>query len=468
MNNANGFRTADAMGRLHRLLRYFPGGGPAPRLTVRRALCILMCMSVLSGTPCLPFGPSNVAASESSDSEADEAKNKKNSEAEAEKSKKNSEAEAEKSKKNSEAEAEKSKKNSSPEAEKSEGKSGSAKAAGSPEKKAVKAGTQKELSRGEAATKAAVEENIYRWRLQAIENQEAAKRDHKEVILKRRLRIQLLSDGVELGDDAVTYFICDNGTDYVVAEDDGEQYIYNACITRSGEYFLADDTINEGIRMHVSTLVDDSCLRSTEPFWNHVLLRDAPQTSSGSNQNRPTDANGVMMVPYFNQGAGYFVNGTWMYTEWPGVSFNVNGHTMSQAGCGFFSTAMALSYVLQRIVAPIDFKENGQYIAGGGSAVTVGVASASMYHVPAYMTSDINEVLMALRNGQPVMEHVGSPPFTNGGHYILLVGVLPDGTIAVNDPGHVENSYWYCGVSFPIETIMRCVKDPSTAFTVFG
>ena len=97
MNNANGFRTADAMGRLHRLLRYFPGGGPAPRLTVRRALCILMCMSVLSGTPCLPFGPSNVAASESLGSEADEAKNKTNSEADAEKSKKNSEADAEKS-----------------------------------------------------------------------------------------------------------------------------------------------------------------------------------------------------------------------------------------------------------------------------------------------------------------------------------------------------------------------------------
>ena len=444
MKNANGFRTADAKGRLHRLLRHFPVGEPAPRMTLRRALCMFMCMFVISGTPCLPWGLSSAEASESPDSEADAKKSKKNSEADAKKSKKDSEADAENSKKNSEADAEKNK------------------------KEAAKAGTPRELSRGEAATKAAVEENIYRWRLQAIENQEAAKRDHKEVILKRRLRIQLLSDGVELGDDAATYFICDNGTDYVVAEDNGEQYVYNACITRSGEYFLADDTINEGIRMHVSTLVDDSCLCSTEPFWNHVLLRDAPQTSSGTNQNRPTDANGVMMVPYFNQGAGYFVNGTWMYTEWPGVSFNVNGHTMSQAGCGFFSTAMALSYVLQRIVAPIDFKENGQYIAGGGSAVTVGVASASMYHVPAYMTSDINEVLMALRNGQPVMEHVGSPPFTNGGHYILLVGVLPDGTIAVNDPGHVENSYWYCGVSFPIETIMRCVKDPSTAFTVFG
>ena len=455
MKNANGFRTADAKGRLHRLLRHFPVGEPAPRMALRRALCMFMCMFVISGTPCLPWGLSSAEASESPDSEADTEKSKKNSEADAEKSKKNSEADAEKSKKDSEADAEKSKKNSEADAEKNK-------------KEAAKAGTPRELSRGEAATKAAVEENIYRWRLQAIENQEAAKRDHKEVILKRRLRIQLLSDGVELGDDAATYFICDNGTDYVVAEDNGEQYVYNACITRSGEYFLADDTINEGIRMHVSTLVDDSCLRSTEPFWNHVLLRDAPQTSSGTNQNRPVDANGVMMVPYFNQGAGYFVNGTWMYTEWPGVSFNVNGHTMSQAGCGFFSTAMALSYVLQRIVAPIDFKENGQYIAGGGSAVTVGVASASMYHVPAYMTSDINEVLMALRNGQPVMEHVGSPPFTNGGHYILLVGVLPDGTIAVNDPGHVENSYWYCGVSFPIETIMRCVKDPSTAFTVFG
>ena len=333
---------------------------------------------------------------------------------------------------------------------------------------AVSGANAQMLSRGEQATKEAVASYVRSCRIAAIERKEAEKRAHKEAILRARLFVQLLSDGISLSDNASVYYVCDNGYDYVAAEEGGAMYVYLVCITRSGEYFLTSDTVNEAVRARVADAADSSCLRSTEQFWNHVMLRDAPQQSAGEAQARPKDANGVMIVPYYNQSRGYLVNGTWMYTEWPHVSFNVNGHTMSQAGCGFFSTAMALSYILQRVVAPIDFKENGQYIAGGGSAVTVGVTSASMYRVPAYLTSDIGEVLTALRNGQPVMEHVGSPPFTLNGHYILLVGVLPDGTIAVNDPGHVENSYWYCGVSFPLETIVGCMKDPSTAFTVFG
>ena len=103
-----------------------------------------------------------------------------------------------------------------------------------------------------------------------------------------------------------------------------------------------------------------------------------------------------------------------------------------------------------------------------GSMVTIGTVSAASYGVDAYITGDFDEVLMALRNGQPVMEHVGSPPFTNEGHYILLVGILPDGTIAVNDPGHMDNSYWYCGVSWPVDVILGAVKNINTAFTVFG
>lgn len=324
------------------------------------------------------------------------------------------------------------------------------------------------LSSGAEATRKAVEENVYRWRVKAIEAEEAAKRAHREVILKNRLYVQLLADQKDISENADVYFVCDNGADYVAAVEGERTAVYLACITRGGEYFLTTDTVNEAIEAHVSGLLDPSMLRSTEEFWNHILLRDAPASTSGVSANRPVDANGVMMVPYYNQSAGYYVNGSWMFTEWPSVSFNVNGHTMSQAGCGFFSTAMALSYILQRVVAPIDFKENGQYIAGGGSAVTVGVTSAAMYGVDAYITSDFGEVLMALRNGQPVMEHVGAPPFTNGGHYILLVGLLPDGTIAVNDPGHVENSYWYCGCSWPQEIITGCAKDLSTAYTVFG
>ncbi len=306
------------------------------------------------------------------------------------------------------------------------------------------------------------------WKLRLIESREARFRVHKEALLEARLKVQLLSDGYEMTEDTEVYYICDNGADYIAAVTDGRYHVYQVCITRSGEYFLASDALNEAIISHVILHVDEENRNSTEEFWNHVLLRDPPQSAYGVSQDRPKDANGVLMVPYYNQGRGYCVNGTWLYPEWASATFNVNGHTMHQAGCGFFSTAMALSYVLQRVISPVEFKENGQYVADQGSAVTVGVVSAAMYGVDAYITSDINEVMMALRNGQPVMEHVGSAPFTSEGHYILLVGVLPDGTIAVNDPGHMDNTYWYCGVSWPVDVILGAAKDLSTAFTVFG
>ena len=306
------------------------------------------------------------------------------------------------------------------------------------------------------------------WKIHMLDVAEANQRAHKERILTSRLKIELLSDGIELPDSADIFYICDNGADYMSTYFDGDYYVYQACITKAGQYFLASDTINDAIADHVISLIDDSMRLSTADFWNHVLLRDAPQTAYRFSKDRPKDANGIMMVPYYNQGLGYFVNGTWLFTEWPGVTFDVNGHTMHEAGCGFFATAMALSYVMQRIVSPVEFKENGQYIADQGAAFTVGTVTAADYGVDAYITGDINEVLMALRNGQPVMEHVGAPPFTNYGHYILLVGVLPDGTIAVNDPGHKDNTYWYCGVSWPVDVITSCAKEPATAFTVFG
>ena len=306
------------------------------------------------------------------------------------------------------------------------------------------------------------------WKMHMLDAAEANQRAHKERILNARLKLELLSDGVELSDSAPIYYICDNGADYLSTTENGQNYVYQACITKAGEYFLASDTVNEAIADHVVSLIDDSCEHSTSEFWNHVLLRDAPQRAYRFSRDRPKDANGVMMVPYYNQGRGYYVNGTWLFTEWPDVTFDVNGHTMHEAGCGFFATAMALSYVLQRIVTPIEFKENGQYIADQGAAHTIGIVTAPTYGVDAYVTGDINEVLMALRNGQPVMEHVGAPPFTNYGHYILLVGVLPDGTIAVNDPGHMDNSYWYNGCSWPVDVITSCAKQPATAYTVFG
>lgn len=265
------------------------------------------------------------------------------------------------------------------------------------------------------------------------------------------------------------HYVCYDGvTDYLIAVSGSRMYVYYVRITSEGTYYLSRVRASgEALRKFRAMAVPEN-RATTEEFWNHVTL-SRPEGDTDVHI-RPVDSNGVMMVPYFNQGSGYYMgNGEWACQDWPNVTFNVNGHTMHEAGCGFFSTAMALSYLKQEIIAPVDFKENGQYIDNKGSAVTVGVATAASYGVNAYFTGDLNEVIEALRNGHPVMAHVGKSVFTNGGHYILLVGYLPDGTFAVNDPGHMDNTYFYNGKTFPGSVIMDAVaqRDVSTGFTIF-
>ena len=65
------------------------------------------------------------------------------------------------------------------------------------------------------------------------------------------------------------------------------------------------------------------------------------------------------------------------------------------------------------------------------------------------------------------MVYVGQSAFTSGTHYILLVGVLPDGTVAVNDPSKTWNTYYYCGVTFDASYVQSASLG-ANAFTIFG
>ena len=312
-----------------------------------------------------------------------------------------------------------------------------------------------------------------------VDTMDKKTRLHKETMIRERVIMELSGVDTEhsidiTGNETVNedidpelYYTCYDGiTDYVLTEYNGELYVFYVRITVDGQYFLSRVKLSGQADDKFRAMMTSENQHTDTMFWNKVALSKPDDDQEVT--IRPVDANGVMLVPYFNQGAGYYVgNGEWTATDWPNVQFNVNGHTMHEAGCGFFSTAMALSYLKQRIIAPPEFKENGQYIANEGSAVTVGVATAETYGVHAYFTSDINEVIEALRNGHPVMEHVGKSIFTNEGHYILLVGYTKDGMFAVNDPGHKDNTYFYNGITFDQSTILNAAKDISTAFTIF-
>ncbi len=186
-------------------------------------------------------------------------------------------------------------------------------------------------------------------------------------------------------------------------------------------------------------------------------------------ENLPEQTAGGLIpaVPYFNQGLGYWNGLEWTHTEWPDKTFTLNGHTMHEAGCGFFAAAMAISYFRQEIVPPTDFMENGQYI-GDGSAVTVSLESAGMYEVPAVITGSWDEAYAALQAGHIVMENVGPGVFARYGHYIMLTGILDNGQIVINDPGNEYHTYWYTWETFDAETCRDNRHDDSTAFTIFG
>jgi hypothetical protein len=66
---------------------------------------------------------------------------------------------------------------------------------------------------------------------------------------------------------------------------------------------------------------------------------------------------------------------------------------------------------------------------------------AALYGVRGrWIKPDKDAILQALNSGQPVIAHMGPGTFTANGHYIVLRGVAPDGTIYVNDPATLDHS----------------------------
>lgn len=174
-------------------------------------------------------------------------------------------------------------------------------------------------------------------------------------------------------------------------------------------------------------------------------------------------------LPFFYQGGGFWDGSTWRHFDWQHAKFKINGHELWEAGCGFVATAMAISYLSEKIVAPTDFMENGEY-TGDGAAHTVGVNSAKQYGIAAHQTGSWDEVESALRKGLPVMVLESGPSmWAKTGHYIVLSGLTPEGKVTVYNPGgnpHMQYHAEDYGTYTP-DQITTSVKQDA-AYTIFG
>ncbi len=126
----------------------------------------------------------------------------------------------------------------------------------------------------------------------------------------------------------------------------------------------------------------------------------------------------------------------------------VGGSTRSVAssGCGPTSLSMAITYLTgnteQDPQELFDYAcEYGEYKGGGFEHGTL-TRLAARYGVQGeWIDGEDPALVEALRQGKPVIAHMGAGKFTESGHYILLRGMTFDGKVVVNDPNSEENTW---------------------------
>ena len=119
--------------------------------------------------------------------------------------------------------------------------------------------------------------------------------------------------------------------------------------------------------------------------------------------------------------------------------------SVATSGCGATSMSMVIAYLTgntqQSPYTLFRWAVNSDRYEGSGLAHQALCDIGAMYGVGGQWKKSNEQLIMAaLRQGYPVIAHMGPGQFTNRGHYIVLRGLTEDGKIRVNDPNSLENS----------------------------
>ena len=170
---------------------------------------------------------------------------------------------------------------------------------------------------------------------------------------------------------------------------------------------------------------------------------------------KPSDERG-MAIPMLFQG------------DYAQIVCTLGGRDRSVAtsGCGATSLSMVIAYLTGNTDQNpyklfCDSVDAGRYHGSGWSHETLSRYAAEYGVHSRWISNDADAVLRALREGRPVIAHMGPGIFTNRGHYLVLRGVTEDGLVLMNDPNSPSN----CEMAFPMKTLLKQTKT-SAAFMV--
>ncbi len=150
--------------------------------------------------------------------------------------------------------------------------------------------------------------------------------------------------------------------------------------------------------------------------------------------NRELLLGGNELVVYYNQSD----------PQWKDLPYgrdNIGGY-----GCGPTAMAMVVATFLDNEVTPLDMAtwavENGHWASRSGSHLSFIDAVSSHYGLSSktLQNTDRMGLIDALSTGHMVVALMNRGHFTQGGHFILLYGITPEGKILVADPNSRERS----------------------------
>lgn len=162
----------------------------------------------------------------------------------------------------------------------------------------------------------------------------------------------------------------------------------------------------------------------TEPPITEMLQVDGRQILTG----------GSVDVTYFYQ-AG---------EDWAEQPYGTD--TIGPYGCGPTVMAMAVASMTATDTDPVHMAAwavaHGYWARRSGSyhAIVIGTARGFGIEAETFRSREADDMRAALREGNMLVALVGPGHFTEGGHFILIRGVTPDGDVLVADPNSPERS----------------------------
>lgn len=136
---------------------------------------------------------------------------------------------------------------------------------------------------------------------------------------------------------------------------------------------------------------------------------------------------------------------------------------MATSGCGATSLSMVIAYLTgneeQNPYTIFCDAVDEHYYYGNGLSHNTLTHFATRYEVKSrWIANDADAIIEALKEGKPVIAHMGPGIFTSRGHYVVLRGVTDDGLILLNDPV----SKTKCKKAFPIQTLLTQARTSSS------